>query len=265
MQAPWDNPAQEFRPQMQVFMPNLEMMKIHESGGVSHVFQAVNTPRLKSLSYRCPPRYLDYQTSSFMPADAMLTLVEKGASTIRNLMLEPLNLRPEDTLTCLRLTREVSYLILNCTPYFISNAEDDILGDDSFDLNLLRIHDNSSPPDKSQDIILPKLEFLEVNDIRKFTDENILCLLTNRIDAARRGDVSPLRRLKLQISRHRQRDIEKEAVELAKSAGFELKLELNYPPDAPLYNGRLSPSFAFPVVNPLEEAWPPYTLDFIHG
>ena len=54
--------------------------------------------------------------------------------------------------------------------------------------------------------------------MRKFTDEGILRLLENRIDAARRGDVSPLRRLKLQISRHRQRDIRKEAHELAKSA-----------------------------------------------
>ena len=91
-----------------------------------------------------------------------------------------------------------------------------------------------------------------MNGICQFTDEGILRLLRSRLDAARRGDIPPLRRLKLQFARHRQQDIIEEASELAKSAGFELSLELDYPPDELRYNGRLSPS-----PNSAEEAWPP--------
>lgn len=92
-----------------------------------------------------------------------------------------------------------------------------------------------------------------MDDIREFTDDNILHLLTSRLDAAGRGDVSPLRRLKLQFARQRQRDIREEASERAKSAGLELSLDLDYPPDGLPYNRRLSPSFAILIH---EEEWP---------
>jgi hypothetical protein len=48
-----------------------------------------------------------------------------------------------------------------------------------------------------------------------------------------------------------------EAFERAKSAGFELSIELDYPPDGLPYNGRLAPSFAIPIRNSVEEEWPP--------
>ena len=145
---------------------------------------------------------------------------------------------------------------IGCLSYLVGNPEEDILGGDVFDFNLLIIQGNSSQN------VLPKLEFLEANGIRGFTDEDILRLLTNRIDAALRGVVSPLRHLKLQMLRQRQRDIREEAFELARSAGFELKLELIYPPESPPYRGRLSPSFSYPLMVSLQEAWPP-TLDFL--
>jgi len=144
-------------------------------------------------------------------------------------------------------------LVLRCASYYVTDIEDDMLGKDVFDLHLLTIHNNGAP----QDILLPKLQVLEMNDIRLFTDEDILQLLTSRLDAARRGDVAPLRRLKLQFARHRQRDIRDEAYERAKSAGFELSLELDYPPDGLPYNGRFSPSFAIPIRGFYDEAWPP--------
>jgi hypothetical protein len=80
-------------------------------------------------------------------------------------------------------------------------------------------------------------------------------VLTSRIDAARRGDISPLRCVRMQISRRRQRDIRKEVLGLAKSAGFEMKLELRYTRDGPPYRGRLSPSFFLPpmTVEPFQE------------
>jgi hypothetical protein len=248
----------------EVIVPNLEMMKIKESGGVSHVFQVINAPCLKSLNYRCPPRFDGYNPDSSQPslmrADALLSLVENGASTLRKLTLEPQYLRPEDIVTCLRLAKQVSHLVLNITPHYISTVEEDILSEDFFDLNLFAIQDKS----ESQNNLLPKLEVLEVNGIRQFTDEGILWLLTNRMAAAWRGDVSPLRRLKLQISRQMQRDIREEAFARAKAAGFEVQLELDYPPTHPPYRGRLSPSFSFPAWNSPDEIWPP-VFDFLDG
>ena len=251
MEVPWDSP---YQPQTEIIIPTLRMMRINESGAVSHVLGAIHAPNLQSLNYRSPPRFRDYELnpSILMHADTRLSLVEKGASTLRRLTLEPQNLRPEDTVTCLRLANGVSHLALRYTSFNFGAVEDDILGDDSCNLDPLTIPDNSCPSE-SRDVLLPKLEVLEMDGIRQFTDEGILDLLTSRLDAARRGDVSPLRRLKLHFARHRQRNVVEEASERAKSAGFELSLDLDYPPDCLPYNGRLSPSFAIPIHYPLAE------------
>ena len=256
LEAPWFDPSREqTRPHMEVIIPNLQMIKIHESNGISHVVQAINAPRLRSLNYRCLPRYRSLTVlhpTSVLGADGLLTIVERGTSTLRKLTLEPRYIRPDDTVMCLRLANKVSHLVLTGTS-FPFGIEDDALGNDSFDLHLLTVHNNSG----TREILLPKLEVLEVDDIRQFSDEEILDLLTSRLDAARRGDVSPLRRLKLRFTRHRQRDITEEASERAKCAGYELNLELDYPLDGLPYNGRLSPSFAIPIRSSIDEAWPP--------
>jgi len=256
LEAPWlDLAHEQIRPQMEVIIPNLQMMKIHESNGVSHVVQAINAPRLRSLNYRCLPRYRNHPVlhpASVPRADGLLTLVERGTSTLRKLTLEPQYIRPDDIVMCLRLADKVSHLVLTGSS-FPFGIEDDALGNDSFDLHLLTVHNNPG----SREILLPQLEVLEVDDIRQFSDEEILHLLTSRLDAARRGDVSPLRCLKLQFARHRQRDITEEASERAKYAGYGLSLELDYPPDGLPYNGRLSPSFAIPIRGSLDEPWPP--------
>jgi len=254
VEASWRAPDEQLPPQMEVIFPNLQLVRICESGGISHVVQAINAPRLKSLNYRSR-HYFDYTEShpTFLTrADGLFTLVEKGASTLRKLTLEPQHMRSADIMTCLRLANKVSHLVLRSTSY-VFNSEDDTLGDDFFDLHLLTIHKNVG----RQDVLLPKLEVLEVDYICQFTDEDVLHLLTSRLDAARHGDVVPLRRLKLQFARHRQRDITKEGYERAKSAGYELSLELDYPPDGLRYAGRLSPSFAIPIRRSFDEAWPP--------
>jgi hypothetical protein len=129
-----------------------------------------------------------------------------------------------------------------------------------FDLNLFTTHDKS----ESQNNLLPKLEVLEVDNISWFTDEDILRLLTNRMAAASRGDVSPLRGLKLHMSRQMQRDIREEAFARAKAAGFEVRLELDYLVNHPPYNGRLLPPFSFPAWISPDEIWPP-VFDFLDG
>ncbi|KIM43024.1 hypothetical protein M413DRAFT_26231 [Hebeloma cylindrosporum] len=240
--------------QTEVVIPTLKMIRINESGGPSHAVRAINAPNLKSLDYRFPSRFREHDPSTLMSADVLLGLVERGASTLRKLTLKPLVMRPEDTITCLRLANQLSHLVLRSPSSAYGLIEDRSL--DSFNLDLLTIPNNSSPS-VSQDILLPKLEVLEMNYISQFTDERILHLLTTRLDAAQRGEVAPLRRLKLHFARQMQRDIKEEAFERAKSAGFELSLELTYPADAPPYNGQLSPSFGLPICNSLEEVWPP--------
>jgi hypothetical protein len=256
MQTPRDNP---FQPQTEVIVPKLQMMKIHEMYGTSPVLQAINAPSLKILNYYwCAHRY-GYHNDSHLPtlmrADGLLALVERGASTLRKLTLEPESLRLEDTVMCLRLANEVSHLVLKGLPHFSGRVENDTPREDFFNLDLLTVHDNPCPSE-SRDLLLPKLEFLEMNDVCQFTDEDVLRLLTSRMDAAQRGDVdvSPLRRLKLHFARHRQRDIREEAFERAKSAGYGLSLELDYPPDGLQYDERLSPYFSIPSFG---EAWPP--------
>ena len=264
MQVPWGHfgqELQELQSHSEVILPNLEMMKINESGEVSHVLQVINAPCLKSLNYTSPPHFRDPHSSpTLIRASPLLSLVEKGASTLRRLTLEPQNLRLEDIITCLRFANQVSHLVLNGTPHFVSTAEEDILGEDFFDLNLLTIHDKS----ESQNNLLPKLEILEVNGIRRFTDEDILRILTNRMAAASRGDVSPLRRLKLHMSRQMQRDIREEAFARAKAAGFEVRLELDYLANHPPYNGQLIPPLSFPAWISPDEIWPP-VFDFLDG
>jgi len=138
-----------------------------------------------------------------MRDDPLLSLPKKGASTLRQLTLEPEYLRSEDIVTCLRLANQVSHLVLGSARRFISTwTIEDLVAEEAFHLNLLAIHNES----ESQNNLLPKLEVLEVNHFRQFPDEGILWLLTN-LAAARRGDVSPLRHLKLLFSREMQKDI----------------------------------------------------------
>ncbi|KIM43023.1 hypothetical protein M413DRAFT_394032, partial [Hebeloma cylindrosporum] len=243
----------------EVLIPTLQMIRINQKSGVSDVVHAINAPNLKSLDYRSPARLLDHESEEpamIGRADALLALVERGASTLRKLTLVPEFLRPEDTLTCLRLANGISHLVLRYGYYSYDPIEQDALGSDSFDLHLLTVHIDSG----SRAILLPKLEVLEVDDIRQFTDEDLLSLLTSRMDAARRGYVSPLRHLKLQFARQRQRDIREEACQRAQSSGFELNLELDYAPDSLLFNGWLAPSYGIPSRRCLGEIWPPVIM-----
>lgn len=62
MQASWDldqfgHFGEGLQPLSEVILPNLEMMKINESGWMLHVLQVINAPCLKSLNYTCPPHF----------------------------------------------------------------------------------------------------------------------------------------------------------------------------------------------------------------
>ena len=106
------------------------------------------------------------------------------------------------------------------TSSFYAQAEEDMLPADYLDFNVFAVNAGY------EDILVPKLEVLEMYNVHQPTDETLLRVLISRVDAAKRGDVSPLRHVKLQISRRRQKDIREAVLEQVKSAGFEMKLEL---------------------------------------
>jgi len=73
------------------------------------------------------------------------------------------------------------------------------------------------------DILLQKLEILEIHhdDVQELTDKTLLRVLISRVDLAQRGDASPLRHVKMQISGQRQEDLWEAVSERVKSSGFE--------------------------------------------
>jgi len=242
----WNN-SQAFHPQIKLVSP-IQILKINDEGRPLHIFQSIDFPSLEDLHYRtrisCPISPPG-QPPSPRPPQSMFSTIENAASTIRKLTFDPRNLRREDPLICLHIASGVTHLSLGSPDRFSAfhvRDEGDMRSDDYLDLNIFAINT------ECEDILVPKLEVLEVYDLHQFTDETLLRILVSRIDAAQRGDVFPLRCVRMQISRQRQKDIREEVFGHAKSAGFEMKLELRYAPDRLPYRGRLSPSFLLPTL-----------------
>ena len=241
IEDPLNNEQELFQPQTHVASP-AKMLKVklqaYYADPPTNIFQSIYFPSLESMHYRCPPRYQEFipgQPPSLIPSRSLLAIMENAPSTIRKLNIDPRSLGPEDPLTCLRLASEITHLSLGVAPglYYI-NAEEDMFPADYLDFNIFAIGTGC------EDILVPKLEVLQMYDLQELTDETIFRVLISRVDAAQRGDVSPLRHVKMQISRQKQKDIREAVLEQAKSAGFEMKLELHYAPDGPPYKGRSS-------------------------
>jgi len=267
LQAPWPQ-SHLFPPPLelnveQVILPNLEVLKLYDVGGLSFVFRAIKTPSLKELHYKSIVRYsgYDHDFSLLVPAEPLFALLQNTGTSFRKLTIEPSTLRLEDPLICLRMANTVSHLVIRDSRRTIRNTvdmEEDILIRDlgDFDINLLRVVNNptSTPETLHTEILLPSLDTLEVYGVQKLMDEEILDVLKSRIDASRRGEVSPLRWVKFQFWRQKQNDFRAEVLRYAESAGIAMELELEYPPDALTpYLGRLSPSFLLPVPSVFDE------------
>ena len=260
IEDPLNNEQEPFQPRIHVAFP-VKMLKVklqaHYADPPTDIFESIYFPSLESMHYRCPPRYHEFipgQPPTLIPSRSFLDIIENAPSTIRKLNIDPRNLGPEDPLTCLRLTSEITHLSLGVAPGFYHvNTEEDMFPADYLDFNIFAIGTGC------EDILVPKLEVLQMHDLQGLTDETIFRVLISRVDAAQRGDVSPLRHVKMQISRQRQKDIREAVLEQAKSAGFEMKLELHYAPDGSPYKGRLSPSFSLPPADfsSLPKIWPP--------
>ena len=259
LQAPWPQfhmfPSQLLEPNMEeVDLPNLEVLKLYDMGGPSFIFRRIKTPFLKELQYKSKLRYngQDHNYSSLLQAEPLFAILQNTGAPFRKLTIETSTLRRDDTPIWVHMADTVSHLVTKDS-HSINKGymEEDILINDleDFDLNLLRVVNNPTPTPETPHtkIPLPNLDTLEVYGAQKFTDEEILGVLKSRIDASRRGEVSPLRKVKFQFWRQKQIDFRAEVVQYAESAGIAMELELEYPPDALMpYIGRLSPSLLLP-------------------
>ena len=93
--------------------------------------------------------------------------------------------------------------------------------------------------------LLPRLESLEAYHLSSLTDEDLLDVITSRINASQRGEAVALKSVKIYFQRQRQKDISEEVSRLAKEAGIEVKLDLDYPTEGSRFFDPLSPSFGF--------------------
>jgi len=242
-----------------VLLPQLEILKLRESGSVSAVISAINAPFVKSLQYICPRRYENrddpLQLPSFLMPESLIWLISNAAASLESLSINPRTFQLEHVLQCLRLAVHVKELIFGDELFFSPpDLEEDIdceTSGDWFNLEAFTVHTpeyesstQGSMPLQNE-ILLPNLESLEANGGYLIADKNVRRILTSRIDSAQRGLTSPLRRVKVQFARRKKEDIEPEIVARARDVGVEMKLDLTYPPPGPAI-GPLSPSFLLP-------------------
>ena len=252
IERPWDYDQGPCR--LQTDMVSLiKVFELYDGVAPVDIFQLIYFPSLVSMHYRCPPRYqelIPVQPQSLTSPRSLFTIIENASLTIQKLNINPRSPKP---LTCLHIASEINHLFFDITPSFHVQAEEDIFAPNYLDFNIFAISM------ECEDILVPKLEVLEIYGIQELTDKVLLHVLISRIDATQRGDVSPLWHVKMQFSRQRQKDIREAILEQAKSAGFEMELELHYAPDSLPYEGHLSPSFSLPSTNfdSLPIIWPP--------
>ncbi|KIM47159.1 hypothetical protein M413DRAFT_7746 [Hebeloma cylindrosporum] len=214
----------------------IKVFKLDDLSSPVGILQSIYFPSLEFLDYR-------YTSSPFavdFPPPFFLTIIKHAPTTFWKLNFAPRKLSSIHSIRGLHLASGITHLSLDCTPYLRVHTEDDMLmPEDCLDFSVFAINTTGG----CKDILVPKLEVLEMYNVQRLTDETILRVLLSRIDAAQMGVVSPLRHVKIDIWRRRQKDIHEAVLEHAKSAGFEMKLELNYLPYRRVYHDRFSPSF----------------------
>ncbi|KAF8961821.1 hypothetical protein BDZ97DRAFT_1827307 [Flammula alnicola] len=257
-------------PQAVAYLPSLKSLTFGNVDStllesVRFIFNSINAPSLASIAYSNSSNGPDYrrymsQDPTYSCTIPFTSLLERSA-TVRKLALDLSVDLFSDIVQCLQIAVPITHLILGeshetrmrirqiarASP---SNTEPEHLlthKKDFVDLNLLTIGKESSLL-SSKKILLPNLEVLEAWQLSAFTDENLLEMISSRIDASSRGEASMLRYIRLQFDRPKQMDIVDELAKRAKAAGVNMKLELQYSLlTKPFGFGRLSPSFGLPV------------------
>jgi len=259
MQIPWVRSDGRELNLSTVLLPHLKSLKLREMGSSSSAIFAVNAPSLKLLQYRCPHRYRasvgPNEPRIFRP-ESLIWLISNAAATLETLSIDPITFEQEQVLECLGLAVHVKDLTFGDKFAFVPDPEEDIRYHDFFDLGAFTIpiteYDSSitsNMPPQNQ-FLLPNLESLEANGGYIIGDEKVCRILTSRIQAAQRGMISPLRRVKIQFWRQKEDDIVPEIVARAREAGMLMKLDLLYRPPGSCNVGPFSPSFLLPLPEP---------------
>jgi hypothetical protein len=117
LRAPWPSshmfPPSLLRPDVEeVDLPNLEVLKVDDVGGLSSLFRTIKTPSLKELYYKSKLRYNgnDHDYSSLLSAESLFAILQNTGAPFRKLTIEPSTLRREDTPIWLHMVDTVSHL-----------------------------------------------------------------------------------------------------------------------------------------------------------
>ncbi|KAF8961805.1 hypothetical protein BDZ97DRAFT_1827250 [Flammula alnicola] len=248
-------------PQAVAYLPSLKYLTFDDGGSTSEavqlIFNSINAPLLTSIAYSNSQDYRMY-TRSGSPYSCIVpfTSLLGRSTTVRKMALDLPAEVYSDIIECLQIGVPLTHLVVGqtrkarkrnrqlCSIFPSYKVQDEDPQEDFFDLNLLTIGKKSSLL-SSGEILLPNLEVLEAHQISTFTDENLLEMISSRIDASTRGEASVLSYIKIQFDRPKQMDIMGELFGRAKAAGISMKLELQYSLTAKPgpASGRLSASF----------------------
>ena len=239
-------PNQMIMDQEAIILPHLESFAINGSGPyeiMTIIFKAMKALALTRLSYQWFNQHTPADDSTIPLPTPVIPLLD-NSTLISYLSLDG-GLSLQDTQECLRRGERVTHVVFGKPPFantsnhlFPFNMDPDVIHRDPFDLKVLSI-------DSEAVALLPRLESLEAYNLSSLTDEDLLNVITSRIKAFRRGETAALNSIKISFRRQRQKDISEEVSILAKAAGIEVKLDLDYPPQGSRFFDPLSPSFGF--------------------
>ena len=239
-------PNQMIMDQEAIILPHLESFAINGSGPyeiMTIIFKAMKALALTRLSYQWFNQHTPADDSTIPLPTPVIPLLD-NSTLISYLSLDG-GLSSQDTQECLRRGERVTHVVFGKPPFantsnhlFPFNMDPDVIHRDPFDLKVLSI-------DSEAVALLPRLESLEAYNLSSLTDEDLLNVITSRIKAFRRGETAALNSIKISFRRQRQKDISEEVSRLAKAAGIEVKLDLDYPPQGSRFFDPLSPSFGF--------------------
>ena len=229
--------------QEDIILPCLDSLTVNDSGTYETmriIFNAIKAPALTRLSYQWT--YDADPQDNLTPLPAPVIPLLSNSTLISDLLLDG-ELSSQDIQECLRRGERVTHLVFgkplrtnSSSQIFHPHFDEDVVPPDVFDLKFLSIGSSAITP-------LPRLESLEAYNLASLTDDDLLDLITSRLNAFNRGETTALKYVKLHFQRRRQKDITEDVFRLAKEAGVEVKLDLTYAPEGFRFLDRLSPSF----------------------
>ena len=225
--------------QDEVLLPHLESLEIDDSGtyeNMAAIFKAIKAPALTRLSYQGFNEPSLEDNSTIPPPIPVLPLLE-NSTLISDLSLDG-RLSSQDTHECLQRGARVTRMVFGKPPYVNGlRVLPDTIPPDIVDLRILSTGSLDMNP-------LPRLESLEAYQLSSLTDEDLLDVITSRINASKQGETAALKSVKISFQRRRQKDITEDVSRIAEEAGIEVKLDLTYLPEEGFtFLKRLSPSF----------------------